>query len=161
MTQSLTMPSGKAQRAPAMSNARIIHHDDDLSTAVWRDVFVSIWHRNTTVEGVGVCERSVAEIRKDLPRGCSSISIIEPGAPMPTAKAREALSAFLRNVGDVVNQSAVVYEGAGFRAAAVRSVVTGITLMSKQPFPHKNLFHGRRGVRVAGARPPRRPRPQP
>ena len=33
--------------------------------------------------------------------------------------------------------SAVVHEGTGFRAAAVRSVVTGLAMMANLPYPHK------------------------
>ena len=43
---------------------------------------------------------------------------------------------FLRNGAGRIRMSAVVHEGAGFRAAAVRSVVTGIAMLSKVPFPH-------------------------
>jgi len=117
--------------------SRILHHDDDVCTAIWRDVFVIIWRRNTTIEGVKACDRTLTEARPDLPKGCGALTIVEPGAPMPSAEAREALSLFLREAGDVIQLSAVVYEGAGFRAAAVRSVVTGISLVAKQPFPHK------------------------
>ena len=30
-----------------------------------------------------------------------------------------------------------MFEGSGFRAAAVRSVVVGLTMLAKQGFPHK------------------------
>jgi hypothetical protein len=38
---------------------------------------------------------------------------------------------------DHVNASAVVLEGTSFRAAFVRSIVTGLTMLAHQPFPHQ------------------------
>lgn len=36
-----------------------------------------------------------------------------------------------------VKGSAICFEGTGMRATIVRSVVTGLTIMSQPPFPHK------------------------
>lgn len=56
---------------------------------------------------------------------------------MPTPQARTELANFLADSGMNIHYSALVYEGSGFRAAAVRSVVTGLSMIASQAFPHK------------------------
>ena len=68
--------------------------------------------------------------------GVYLLTVVEEDAPMPPYEAREVVAVFLRNGAGRIRMSAVVHEGAGFRAAAVRSVVTGIAMLSKVPFPH-------------------------
>lgn len=65
------------------------------------------------------------------------ITIVEQNAPLPSAEARRAMAEFLSTRRGRIAASAVVFEGAGFRAAAVRGVVTGLTLVAQQPFPHR------------------------
>ena len=120
-----------------VTTPRILLHDKDYCTAAWRDLFVLIWRHETTLEGIKAGRDALASMGQSHPDGCAMLTIVEPGAPMPPAEARDALSEVLRDAGDIIKVSAVVFEGAGFRAAAVRSVVTGISLVAKQPYPHK------------------------
>ena len=50
---------------------------------------------------------------------------------------RLALADYLSGCRGKMVLSAVVHEGSGFRAAAVRSVVTGLAMMANLPYPHK------------------------
>ena len=59
---------------------------------------------------------------------------------MPPAASRNELAATLRGA-SFIKASAVAFEGQGFRAAAVRGVVTGLTALARQPFPHKVFAH--------------------
>ena len=56
---------------------------------------------------------------------------------MPSSEVRTALARFMTEGARVIRSSAVAFEGAGFRAAAVRGVVTGLTMLARQPYPHK------------------------
>jgi hypothetical protein len=55
---------------------------------------------------------------------------------MPSSEARKAL-ADLMSMPQLIRGSAVIMEGTGFRAAAVRRVVTGFALLSHHEFPHR------------------------
>jgi len=55
----------------------------------------------------------------------------------PPSEAREAVAIFLRSAAGKVRMSAVMHEGFGFRAAAVRSVVTGLSMLVRLPYPHE------------------------
>lgn len=134
----LELACGGGPIGPQMQNTpSILLHDSDFCTAAWREVFVIIWRHNTTMAGVDACREGIGALGEAHPKGVAQLTIVEPGAPMPSAATRDALAAVLRDFATTIKVSGVCFEGAGFRAAAVRSVVTGINLVAKQPFPHK------------------------
>jgi hypothetical protein len=69
------------------------------------------------------------------------LTIIDENAPAPSAEARTAIARLFESGASDVVSSAVAFEGSGFRAAFVRGVVTSLTLLARQPFPHK-VFPG-------------------
>lgn len=77
------------------------------------------------------------KLSEEYKNGVGVLTIIEPAAPPPGAEARLALSKMFQRVAGSVAASAVVFEGTGFRASLVRSVATSLTLIAKQPFPHR------------------------
>jgi hypothetical protein len=103
----------------------------------WRDqLCLIIWTGETTEATIQVAEAHVADLARQ-PGHLLLMNVIEEGAPMPSSRARKALAAVLGRFADAIAASAVVCEGVGFRAAAVRGVVTGLTLIARQPYPHK------------------------
>jgi hypothetical protein len=69
------------------------------------------------------------------PRFCL-LTVVEAGAPLPTAQARAALARLLHQNPHLI-RSAVAFEGSGFRAAAVRAVATSIAVLAQHQFPHR------------------------
>lgn len=120
-----------------MRTAEIKYSDPDMSLATWEDTFILIWHRNTTVSGVTTLERSLNEFAPTRPKGIGLVTVVEESAPMPPSDARDALAQFLERASSHIKVSAVAFEGSGFRAAAVRSVVAGLTMVARQSYPHK------------------------
>lgn len=120
-----------------MRTAEIKVSSPDQSLATWQDAFILIWHHNTTVAGVMALERAVEEFAETRPNGIGLVTIVEESAPMPPGDAREALAKFLERASHCIKVSAVAFEGTGFRAAAVRSVVAGLTMVARQSYPHK------------------------
>jgi hypothetical protein len=109
----------------------------DYATATWRDIFCTIWRQETTEEGALRVGEACREFTKRHPRGIGLLTIIERGASVPTAPARNVLAAFLVEASASIRCSAVVFEGSGFHAAAVRGIVIGLSLITRQRFPHK------------------------
>ncbi|MGH7437938.1 MAG: hypothetical protein ACRENE_19840 [Polyangiaceae bacterium] len=105
--------------------------------ATWQDLVLAVWCGDTTMAGVRDGQRIFDEHAARSPSGVLLLTVVEEQAPMPDSEARAGLGRLLKNGAGRTRRSAVVYEGAGFRAATVRSVVTGITALSKPPFPHK------------------------
>lgn len=90
---------------------------------------------------VAPISRYVLKLSEEHRQGIGVLTIIEPDAKPPGADARSALSTMFKTVADGVAISAVVFEGSGFGASLVRSVATGLTLVARQPFPHR-VFSG-------------------
>lgn len=120
-----------------MRNAEIIETGPDQTLAFWGDTFIIIFHRNTTVPGVAALANAASRFAEARPNGIGTVTIVEETAPMPPSDARAALAKALDDHSERVRVSAVAYEGTGFRAAAVRSVVAGLTMVARQPYPHK------------------------
>lgn len=108
----------------------------DHAVGTVEQVLVIIWRVRTLVSAVDAISRAYDALIVDCPEGIGLLNIVEQTAPMPTSDARERIAAFLRE-STGIKASAVAFEGTGFRAAAVRSVVAGLSLLARQPFPHK------------------------
>jgi len=120
-----------------MESWQLVRKHSDYALAHWQQIFAVIWRRETTVEGADDLRASCTAFARTQPRGIGLLTVVESGAPMPPAPARRAIADFLASGSTFIKCSAVVFEGSGFRAAAVRSVVTGLTLMARQAYPHK------------------------
>lgn len=119
------------------SDPDVIKVDPDFALASWNDVFMVIWRVNTTVEGARALRRECLGFAAKRPEGIALLTIVEEGAPMPAPESREVIARFLGDASESIRASAVIFEGDGFRAAAVRSVVIGLTMLARQKYPHK------------------------
>jgi hypothetical protein len=134
----LDVPSESAA-APSPPLA-LVKCDANHFVGTWRDVFVTIWRREVTVASVLFIQHRVrAFARRCSTRRCATLTIVEEGAPMPSSEARTALSNMFRFNAEEILCSSVAMEGNGFRAAAVRAVADGLSLVARQPFPHKTF----------------------
>lgn len=109
----------------------------DYLFATWGDLVIAVWRGVTTLTGVRLGQHFFQQHAQQCPSGVLLMTIIEEGAPAPGTQERAALGMLLQSETGRTRRSAVVYEGTGFRAATVRSVVTGLALISRPPFPHK------------------------
>ena len=108
----------------------------DFAFGSWRSLFICCWRMHTTVECAQEVGRRCAEFAASHPEGIALLTIIEAHAPAPNNDARTAIADFPRNA-TYVRASALAFEGTGFRASLVRSVVSGLTMLARQPFEHK------------------------
>jgi len=115
----------------------IVAKREDYVLASWQQVFAVIWRRETTLVGATHLRSACKDFARRHPRGIGLLTIVAENAPLPPSAARNEVAAFLAEGSAFIKCSAVVFEGSGFRAAAVRSVVTGLTLLAKQAYPHK------------------------
>jgi hypothetical protein len=109
----------------------------DFMLASCGPVFIVEWRVDTTMEGCRALRTECERFGRTQPAGVGLLTIINANAPAPGAPERVAIADFLRAGSSYIKSSAVVVEGQGFRAALVRGVVTGLTLLAKQAFPHR------------------------
>ncbi len=117
------------------SGVTIIETSDDLAIGTWADFMFTIFRRSSEVD---VVTRSATELRKfamTRKSGVGMITIIKQKASFPSQKARRVLTDSIAKVN--VLASATIMEGQGFRAAAVRGAVTGISMVISPAYPTK------------------------
>lgn len=114
--------------------AELLSVDANHAVATWRRVFVHVWRMHTTLP---VARASMANLKMfgaERPGGIGMITIIGAGAPPPSTEVSRELASMIRNA--EVRASAVAFEGGGFRASIVRSVITGLAILARPPYPH-------------------------
>lgn len=122
---------------PLTESWRTVAISPDYALATWQQIFAVIWRHETTMEGAAHLRAACTAFAKDNPSGIGLLTIVEAGAPLPGGPARKEIASFLADASSFIKCSAVIFEGSGFRAASVRSVVTGLTLVARQAYPHK------------------------
>jgi hypothetical protein len=133
------------------SRAATLHQvTEDHIIFSWDRCLGLVWKRETTVAGMDAYTQVYRELALRFPTGLYLMTIVEQDASMPGYEAREAVAVFMRAGAGRIRMSAVVHEGAGFRAAAVRSVVTGFTMLAKVPYPHRIFATVEQGAKWLG-----------
>jgi len=105
--------------------------------ATWANLIFAIFKKETTLAGVQKVRQAYERSWRLNPNGLCTMMIVEPRAPMPGAEVRKALAEALAVGSGRTLMSAVIHEGSGFHASAVRSVVTGLAMLTRLPFPHQ------------------------
>jgi hypothetical protein len=120
-------------------NATIIKADKDHCCAIWKNILIFVWRGATKPEIVDEHRRYV-ENHVAKARGPLSIFVItEPQVEIPDSVTREKLAALMLAAAPVGRGAALVYEGSGFRGAAVRGIATVLNALARQPYPYKSF----------------------
>ncbi len=111
------------------------HHDFVIATS--GAILTVVWLGETTLAGTERLHIAIREFAVTHPRGIGLLTIVGARAPLPAPAVRKELAQMLAEGRYFIKCSAILIEGSGFRASAVRSVVTGLTLLAQQPYPHR------------------------
>lgn len=111
--------------------------DRDHISGWWRDVHFVFWHAETRLATVHALRDELARLVAERPDGLAVFGLIAPGVALPSGDARAEMARILRDHASSIRASCVVVEGSGFRAAAVRSVLTGISFVVRPGYPHR------------------------
>jgi hypothetical protein len=97
-----------------------------------------IWKHPPTMGGVEHCQMVFEKMEGRSPEKFGYLAIVEPkaGSNMP-GDVRTKLSAMLKQHQRHIAASLIVFEGTGFGASIVRSVVSAINLATRIEFPAK------------------------
>lgn len=131
-------PLGVSSR-PVTEAPRIEYSDETCMIATWRSfAFPVFGHRPPTVAGVQALGRGLeAHGRKMGASSLFEITLIDEHSVMPEADVRSALEAMVPKVSPYYACAVAVYEGAGFRAAMIRGILTSFQLISRHKYPQK------------------------
>jgi hypothetical protein len=114
-----------------------LHYADDLhAVASVGNVFINVVRKPATVGMIRETRRQVQRHFRRWNNQCVAVSVLEPTAaqavPREVRDESAALTAEFHSLA-----AATVIEGSGFRAAATRTAVSGMFLISRPAYPHK------------------------
>jgi hypothetical protein len=123
--------------APVQAKAlNVIQHNAYAALGTFENIGVAIWKSATTIELVGVLGAALQKLGQEHEGGIGLIQVVGDTHPALPSDVHRALQRMLVGAAGHLVCSTVVFEGQGFRAAAVRSVVTGLAMLARLPFPH-------------------------
>jgi hypothetical protein len=111
-----------------------IFFDDVCAVYRGRALIVLIWRAEPTVLGVAPVTRALFAALKDSAASTLMCVLIDTEMPMPDSATREVLQAGLNRIG-VLRGAVNVISGSGFRAAALRAMLSGFGMVMRQRYP--------------------------
>jgi hypothetical protein len=103
--------------------------------AVWRGHVLGVWDERPHVHAARRFEALLLELLEAQPGRTAYLAMLPATLALPDADVRDAFARAGQRAGQRLTCIAAVVEGAGFRAASVRAMVTGIGLMARARFP--------------------------
>lgn len=116
----------------------MVASDADWSCARWCNTVVLVWRGTTNMERA---RRAMAVLRdaatEHASTGIASLVVVEPRAATPDSDTRPVFAAGMRECGSRLHGVAYVVAAKGFRGAAVRAAISGLSLLAREPYPTK------------------------
>jgi hypothetical protein len=115
----------------ALSELRVLALDEHHCAAAWRRLYVQCWDETRAA----AVDDNIRLFRAELAKGAgptASLVILEPDAPPPDREARRKLDELAAILTPDCACLAYVYQGEGFRAAAIRGVMVALSLVSRR-----------------------------
>lgn len=110
--------------------------EEHFVLATHRNVGIAVWVDEMSVEAVLRAEDMLGELASAWPEGIAFVQVFGEESQRIEAPVRTALSSLLQR-SHGIQEAPVVYEGTGFRAAAIRAIVTGLLATRSFGFPHR------------------------
>lgn len=120
-----------------MSQATNVRRGPGYVTCSVDTVAILLWLGSPTIEGVNACGRVLIDCQARNPRrklGLLTVITVPAGQGTLSPPVRDALVEMLKTHEAALQASAIVFEGGGFRATVVRSVVTAIQMLVRPKF---------------------------
>ena len=112
----------------------VVTHTHAMSS--YRNVGIVLWRGETTLLGVKQLRELMHRLTERHTVGIGLLQIVESSAPPPDAVARKAIADLLASQREYLRCSALVFEEGGFKMAAVRAIVSGISALARPGYPH-------------------------
>lgn len=110
--------------------------EEHYMLATFRNVAIAVWVDEMSVEAVQRADEMIDGLASEWPEGIAFVQVFGEESQRIDAPVRAALEMLLQRSRGI-HQAPVVYEGTGFRAAAIRAVVTGLLATRSFRFPHR------------------------
>jgi hypothetical protein len=123
--------SAELRATPSGESYRLLSNEDGLGIAEIGTTLLVRWRGAVTPAPFERQRAALEAMAARHPGGANLLCVIEEGAAAPDSVMRKATSEMVAQLGDRVRCIACVVEGRGFKAAAVRSVLSSMALLRK------------------------------
>ncbi len=123
-----------------------------LSVGTWANVY--FMHVFGELDAASLCAAHEVHISliERCPQGTGVMAISETAIPIPGADVRDLSSRFMRELSPNLRACATVIPGGGFWASAVRSFLSAVYFVAKQPCPTRAVATVEEGALWLGPR---------
>jgi hypothetical protein len=121
----------------------IVHvaHGAGYYFAAWRGVYILDFRDTPTRESLDATIDGKRKIQSLYPGGLYVFNIIDGQRPTPDSEVRNYAAKKQTEDHEGVRAHVTIVRGDGFRPSTIRSLLTGLYLMSQAPFPRKVFAH--------------------
>jgi hypothetical protein len=112
---------------------RLLSVEDRLGIADVGTVCIVVWQGAVTPSRFKRQCDALHDVAERHPGRAALLCVVEPTTPPPEEAMRNASIELISGLGDKLSCVACVIEGTGFRAAATRNVLSGMSLRVKHP----------------------------
>jgi hypothetical protein len=119
------------------ADARVLASDEAFLAAIFRNVYLTAWWGDTTVARLRKVGELQSEVVRKCPKGFVALALIRSVNANLPADVRAEAERLTKEPPPGLRAIAQVIYGSGFAGAAIRSVATGMQLISRQPRPSK------------------------
>jgi hypothetical protein len=138
-------------RTPRSNTFRIVQKSDGIVTAELDAVCIAVWRKDSVMPRFMVQRQALLDLADRFPGNAGFLCVVEPTSGPPGEEVRRATSRMFDDLGERLKAIAMVIEGTGFRSALVRSVASGIVMLSrKRTVPISYLATVAEGVQWMG-----------
>ncbi len=114
--------------------AKVVKH---CTVVTWLNVCVTVWHEQTLVEDIAAVSEVLGRLSREDPQGVGLVQFVDDGCRSLSPESRAAITKMLERGRPYIKCSTVIFNGDGFRAAAIRALATGIFWLARPGFPHQ------------------------
>lgn len=115
---------------------RVHHKDPDFSCLSSGSLVAAVWHGETSLAAVGKMDRAICLQAAATQTNVSVLVVVQRLQP-PSPETRAGITNMMKARKDIISCCGLVFQATGFGAAVVRGVVTGLLLVSNNPFPYR------------------------
>jgi len=108
-----------------------------LTLGAWANVCVAFIHGALDIADVQIVSKVYEAMAQENPSGFLTVVVTSDINAMPADSARKAVAELMRGMEKKVLGMIGIVETTGFRGAAIRSIMTAMTMISRAPYPTK------------------------
>lgn len=119
----------------------VLHVTPTITVGAFANVHLCIYRGELTLEALEAANQHHRSLMERHPR-TFVLGVARPNLPLPGADVRQRGARLIEENRAHVEAAALIVDGAGFWASAVRSVMTASFALARQPYPSKCFATG-------------------